>query len=62
MKHLEFQWAAFGGRAQAPWRKERHRDFEVALAEIKPPERPDYEAANRFLVKARRDMAGRFKE
>jgi hypothetical protein len=36
------------------WRKELHADFERALAETKLPERPDYEAANRFLVKARR--------
>jgi predicted nucleotidyltransferase len=39
------------------WRKELHRDFERALAETKLPERPDYEAANRFLVKARRETA-----
>ena len=39
------------------WRKELHRDFERALAETNLPERPDYEAANRFLVKARRQMA-----
>ena len=39
------------------WRKELHRDFERALAETKLPERPDYEAANRFLIKARRDVA-----
>ena len=39
------------------WRKELHRDFKCALAETKLPERPDYEAANRFLVKARRQMA-----
>ena len=38
------------------WRKELHRDFERALAETKLPERPDYEAANRFLIKARREM------
>jgi hypothetical protein len=38
------------------WRKELHRDFERALAETKLPERPDYEPANEFLVKARRDM------
>jgi hypothetical protein len=38
------------------WRKELHRDFELALGETKLPERPDYEAANRFLVKARREM------
>lgn len=36
------------------WRKELHRDFERGLAETKLPERPDYEAANRFLIKARR--------
>ena len=39
------------------WRKELPRDFEHALAETKLPERPDYEAANRFLIKARREMA-----
>ena len=38
------------------WRRELHRDFERALAETKLPERPDYEAANRFLIKARREM------
>jgi predicted nucleotidyltransferase len=38
------------------WRKELHHDFERALTETKLPERPDYEAANRFLVKARRAM------
>lgn len=38
------------------WRQELHRDFERALAETKLPERPDYEAANRFLLKARREM------
>jgi hypothetical protein len=39
------------------WRKELHRDFEHALAETKLPERPDYEKANAFLIKARREMA-----
>jgi len=39
------------------WRKELHRDFERALAETKLPERPDYEAANRFLIKARQSAA-----
>jgi hypothetical protein len=38
------------------WRKELHRDFEHALVETKLPERPDYEAANRFLLRARREM------
>lgn len=39
------------------WRKELHRDFDRALAETRLPERPDYEAANRILLKARRQMA-----
>ena len=39
------------------WRKELHLDFEAALAATTLPERPDYEAANRFLIKARRHMA-----
>ena len=39
------------------WRKELHRDFELALAQTKLAERPDYEAANRFLVKARAETA-----
>jgi hypothetical protein len=39
------------------WRKELHADFERALAETKLPERPDYEVANLFLIKARRAMA-----
>jgi hypothetical protein len=39
------------------WRRELHHDFEVALAATRLPERPDYEAANRFLVQARRDTA-----
>jgi len=38
------------------WRKELHRDFEQALAETRLPERPDYETANRFLIKARLEM------
>jgi uncharacterized protein len=38
------------------WRRELHHDFEQALAETKLLERPDYEAANRFLIKARCEM------
>ena len=41
------------------WRQQLHRDFEHALAETKLPERPDYEAVNGFLVKAR-DSVARF--
>jgi predicted nucleotidyltransferase len=40
------------------WRKELHRDFEQALAETKLPERPDYEKANAFLIRARSETAG----
>lgn len=36
------------------WRKELHAEFDRALEETKLPERPDYERANDFLVKARR--------
>jgi hypothetical protein len=46
-----------GGMAWAEvdsWRRELHRDFERALGETKLPERPDYEGANGFLVRARK--------
>ncbi len=49
VKRGELPWAEVDA-----WRKELHHDFEQALAETKLPERPDYEAANRFLIKARR--------
>lgn len=39
------------------WRRELHGDFERALVQTQLPERPDYEAANRFLLKARRGRA-----
>ncbi len=52
IKRAELPWAEVD-----TWRKELHQDFERALAETKLPERPDYEAANRFLIKARQQMA-----
>jgi hypothetical protein len=52
VKRSEMPWAEVD-----VWRKELHRDFERALADTKLPERPDYEAANRFLIKARHGMA-----
>jgi len=52
IKRAELPWAEVDA-----WRKELHQDFERALAETKLPERPDYETANRFLIKARREMA-----
>jgi hypothetical protein len=39
------------------WRLELHRDFDRALVETTLPERPDYEAANRFLLRARHQQA-----
>lgn len=36
------------------WRKQLHAEFDRALEETDLPERPDYERANEFLVKARR--------
>lgn len=47
-------------RAEVPWeetekwRLSLHGEFDKALAETKLPDRPDYEKANEFLVKARR--------
>ncbi len=52
VKRGELPWAEVDG-----WRRALHVDFERALAETKLPERPDYEAANRFLIKARRETA-----
>ncbi len=39
------------------WRLELHRQFDAAYAATRLPERPDYDAANRFLIEARRSMA-----
>jgi predicted nucleotidyltransferase len=36
------------------WRLDLHRQFDEALNETKLPERPNYERANEFLIKARR--------
>lgn len=44
------------------WRRELHRDFDRALGETRLPERPDYEAANRFLVSVRATMAERLRQ
>ena len=41
------------------WRLALHRDFSRSLTETKLPERPDYEAANTFLIAARREAANR---
>jgi uncharacterized protein len=52
VKHGEMKWAEIDA-----WRLALHRDFEDALKVTRLPERPDYEAANRFLLNARRRMA-----
>ena len=39
------------------WRKSLHRQFNTALEQTHLPERPDYERANAFLIKARRLVA-----
>lgn len=36
------------------WRQELHREFDAAFATTTLPERPDFEAANAFLIKARK--------
>ena len=38
------------------WRQELHKRFDAAAETTKLPERPDYERANAFLLKARRSM------
>lgn len=41
------------------WRLDLHREFESAHSATRLPERPDYEAANWFLLRARRQMVER---
>ena len=47
----EVEWAAVN-----EWRLSLHKEFEQAYAGTALPERPDYERANAFLLKARRSM------
>jgi predicted nucleotidyltransferase len=59
-EHRDFLLAVRDGRI--PWqdvdtrRLELHRDLDAAYASTRLPDRPDYEAANRFLLKARRSV------
>lgn len=39
------------------WRRRLHRDFDDAFATTRLPERPDYDWANAFLLRARRSAA-----
>ena len=41
------------------WRLELHKEFDSAFEKTKLPERPDYDRANRFLMKARREMVSK---
>jgi hypothetical protein len=47
----EVSWEDVNG-----WRLELHKQFDQAFEITKLPERPDYEWANNFLIKARRQM------
>lgn len=49
IKRGEFDW-----RECSEWRLKLHKEFEEAFSKTKLPERPDYERANDFLIKARR--------
>ena len=51
VKRGEIEWDALNER-----RLGLHRDFEIAFAATRLPERPDYEKANDFLLRARRSM------
>lgn len=48
----EVQWDEVNARRLA-----LHKEFDAALATTRLPERPDYERANAFLLRARREMA-----
>lgn len=39
------------------WRLELHKQFDAAYETTRLPERPDYEWANKFLIRARRQMS-----
>jgi uncharacterized protein len=49
IRHGQVPWAEVND-----WRVQLHREFDAAFEVTKLPDRPDYERANDFLVKARR--------
>lgn len=51
IKRAEMTWEEIN-----KWRLSLHKDFDAAFADTKLPERPNYERANKFLIKARRAM------
>ena len=59
-EHRDALLAIKGGEQAWPevnaWRLRLHKEFDEAFAATKLPERPDYNWANEFLIKARREM------
>jgi predicted nucleotidyltransferase len=53
IKHGQWSWDQCN-----TYRLDLHKQFESALATTPLPARPNYEAANAFLLKARRSMTG----
>jgi len=51
VKKGELNWAEVN-----EWRVKLHKEFDEAFAKTNLPERPDYESANDFLIKARQTM------
>jgi hypothetical protein len=51
IKRGEMEWAEVDA-----WRLALHKEFDRALETTTLPDRPDYERANAFLVRARRAM------
>lgn len=51
IRHGERPWAEVNA-----WRLQLHQEFDAAFQTTILPERPDYEAANTFLIKARSAM------
>lgn len=51
IRHSQMSWEEVD-----KWRLSLHQEFDKSFAVTKLPERPDYEKANAFLIKARRSM------
>jgi hypothetical protein len=52
IRNQEMSWEAVNA-----WRLDLHSVFDLAFANTQLPERPNYEKANAFLIRARRSMA-----
>jgi hypothetical protein len=52
IRNQEMSWEAVNA-----WRLDLHSVFDRAFANTQLPERPNYEKANAFLIRARRSMA-----